>query len=75
MLLRQSSPAAWALMLLITIIAMSSVSFSSKNIQLAQFVILITVLLPRGKTVPAAVRRAPVRQPLPVRPVRAGSLP
>ena len=75
MLLRQSSPAAWALMLLITIIAMSSVSFSSKNIQLAQFVVLITVLLPRGKAAPAAVRSVPVRRPLPVRPVRAGSLP
>jgi hypothetical protein len=28
-------------------IAASSVSFSSKNIQLAQFIVLITVLLPR----------------------------
>jgi hypothetical protein len=35
-------------------IALSSVSFSSKSIQLAQFVILITLLLPR----------TPARQPL-----------
>jgi len=75
MLLRESSPAAWALMLLITIIAMSSVSFSSKNIQMAQFVILIAVLLPRGRAAPAAVRTAPVRQPVQARPVRARILP
>jgi hypothetical protein len=37
----------WAVVLLIVIIAASSVSFSSKNIQLTQFVILISVLLPR----------------------------
>ena len=46
-MLRRSSRAAWAIVLLIVIIAASSVSFSSKNIQLAQFVILITLLLPR----------------------------
>ncbi|MCA6115825.1 VpsF family polysaccharide biosynthesis protein [Bradyrhizobium sp. WSM 1738] len=46
-LLRRSHHAAWAIMVLIVIIAASSVSFSSKNIQLAQFVILISVLLPR----------------------------
>jgi len=46
-LLRRSSRAVWAIMLLIVVIAASSVSFSSKNIQLAQFVILISVLLPR----------------------------
>jgi hypothetical protein len=45
--LRRSHHAAWAIMVLIVIIAASSVSFSSKNIQLAQFVILISVLLPR----------------------------
>jgi hypothetical protein len=55
MLLRRSSPAAWALMLLITIIAMSSVSFSSKNIQLAQFVVMISVMLPRERTSAKAV--------------------
>jgi hypothetical protein len=46
-LLRRSSAAVWATVLLIIVIAASSVSFSSKNIQLAQFVILISVLLPR----------------------------
>jgi len=46
-MLRRSSPAAWVITLLILVIAASSVSFSSKNIQLAQFVILITLLLPR----------------------------
>jgi hypothetical protein len=45
----RSSPAVWAIILLIVIIAASSVSFSSKNIQLAQFVILITLLLPRER--------------------------
>jgi hypothetical protein len=47
-MLRRSSPAAWVINLLILTIALSSVSFSSKNIQLAQFVILITLLLPRS---------------------------
>jgi hypothetical protein len=58
-LLRRSSPAAWAIMLLIVIVAASSVSFSSKNIQLAQFVILISMLLPRERrrvTAPAQIR-------------------
>jgi hypothetical protein len=75
MLLRQSSPAAWAQMVLIAIIAASSVSFSSKNIQLAQFVILIGVLLPRDRVAPAAARAVPARpRPHVVRPLRAGSL-
>ncbi len=46
-IIRRSSRAVWAIVALIVIIAMSSVSFSSKNIQLAQFVILISLLLPR----------------------------
>ncbi len=46
-LMRRSSPAAWAVLLLILMIAASSVSFSSKNIQLAQLVLLIALLLPR----------------------------
>lgn len=46
-ILLRSHPAAWAVLLLITVIAASSVSFSSKNIQLAQFVALILLLLPR----------------------------
>jgi hypothetical protein len=62
-LLRRSYRAAWATLVLIIVIAASSVSFSSKNIQLAQFVILISVLLPREQrhvTVSAQVR-APIR--------------
>jgi hypothetical protein len=46
-LLRRSNRAVWAVVVLIVVIAASSVSFSSKNIQLAQFVILIALLLPR----------------------------
>lgn len=46
-ILRRSHRAALVVTLLTLVIAASSVSFSSKNIQLYQFVILITVLLPR----------------------------
>jgi hypothetical protein len=53
-ILRRASGAAWAIVLLIVIVAASSVSFSSKNIQLAQFVLLITLLLPRERRVAAA---------------------
>ena len=61
-LLRRSSAAVWAIVLLIIVIAASSVSFSSKNIQLAQFVILISILLPREQRRIAASPqvRAPV---------------
>ena len=48
-MLQRASAAAWAIMPLIMVIAVSSVSFSSKNIQLAQFVLLITLLLPRDR--------------------------
>jgi len=48
-ILQRASGAAWAIILLIVVIAASSVSFSSKNIQLAQFVALITLLLPRER--------------------------
>jgi hypothetical protein len=68
-LLRRSSPVAWAIVVLIVIIAASSVSFSSKNIQLAQFVILISVLLPRDPRRVAAP--APVRPPVRYRSVPA----
>jgi hypothetical protein len=68
-LLRRSRPVAWAIMVLIVIIAASSVSFSSKNIQLAQFVILISVLLPRDPRRVAAP--APVRPPVRYRSVPA----
>jgi len=46
-IIKRSVPAIWAIILLILMIAASSVSFSSKNIQLAQFIILITLLLPK----------------------------
>lgn len=46
-IIKRSTPAIWAIILLILMIAASSVSFSSKNIQLAQFIILITLLLPK----------------------------
>ncbi len=52
-ILRRATSAAWAIVLLILIIAASSVSFSSKNIQLAQFVLLITLLLPRERRIAA----------------------
>jgi hypothetical protein len=46
-LLRRSASGAYAIVLLILVIAASSVSFSSKNIQLAQFIVLVALLLPR----------------------------
>ena len=67
--IRRSDNAAWALMLLIAVIAASSVSFSSKNIQLAQFVILISLLLPREQ--PRLAARAPVAARSRYRPVPA----
>ena len=79
MLLRRSSPAAWALMVLIAAIAASSVSFSSKTVQLAQFVLLITVLLPRGVPTPTLAsqssNRQLIRPSLRATAARAGSLP
>jgi hypothetical protein len=65
-ILQRSSRAAWAIVLLVVIVAASSVSFSSKNIQLAQFVLLITLLLPRERRIAAPTglgspgRRGPV---------------
>jgi hypothetical protein len=52
-ILRRASGAAWAIVLLVVVVAASSVSFSSKNIQLAQFVLLITLLLPRQPRIAA----------------------
>ena len=46
-LTRRSDRGVWAIYLLMLMIAASSVSFSSKNIQLAQFIALITLLLPK----------------------------
>jgi hypothetical protein len=50
-ILRRASGAAWAIVLLVLVVAASSVSFSSKNIQLAQFILLITLLLPRDRQI------------------------
>jgi len=63
--LRRSHPAAWALVLFIVVVAASSVSFSSKNTYLAQYVALIAILLPRAKTETAGSH---------VRPMRAGHI-
>lgn len=63
--LRQSAPAAIALVVLMTVIAASSVSFSSKNLQLTQFIILMIVLLPKA---PAAKQVSPDPQRLRTRP-------
>ena len=66
-ILRRSSRAAWATMLLILMIAASSVSFSSKNIQLAQFIVLITLLLPRElQRSSAATGPTPHARPRPI---------
>ncbi len=64
-ILRRASPAAWAVALLILMIAASSVSFSSKNIQLAQFVVLIALLLPRERPQAAGANDPPRRRPAP----------
>jgi hypothetical protein len=61
-LTRRSDRGVWAIYFLMLMIAASSVSFSSKNIQLAQFVVLITLLLPKQR------QRAENRQFCPVRP-------
>jgi hypothetical protein len=66
-ILQRASGAAWAIVLLVLVIAASSVSFSSKNIQLAQFVLLITLLLPRERRIAAHARLGARdgRRPLP----------
>ena len=56
---RSSTAPCGPSMVLIAVIAASSVSFSSKNIQLAQFVILISLLLPREQPRVAAPRASP----------------
>ncbi len=48
-ILKRAAGAARLILLLVIIVAASSVSFSSKNIQLAQFAVLITLLLPRQR--------------------------
>lgn len=62
-IMRRASPAAWAIVLLILTIAASSVSFSSKNIQLAQLVVLIALLLPREPLRPGGATYRPYRRP------------
>ena len=66
--IRRSNNAVWAIVLLIGVIAASSVSFSSKNIQLAQFIILISLLLPRSQprlAVPAPLAARGGYRPIP----------
>jgi hypothetical protein len=66
-ILRRASGAAWAIVLLVVVVAASSVSFSSKNIQLAQFILLITLLLPRERRIapPAGAGSRCGRHPTP----------
>jgi hypothetical protein len=56
---RRASGAVWAIILLMLVIAASSVSFSSKNIQLSEFILLITLLLPRDPPTVASPRLDP----------------
>ncbi len=65
-ILRRAGGAAWAIVLLVIVVAASSVSFSSKNIQLAQFVLLITLLLPRERRIaaPASAGTGSGRRPM-----------
>ncbi|MEH2512887.1 hypothetical protein V1291_004241 [Nitrobacteraceae bacterium AZCC 1564] len=66
-IIKRSVPTIWAIILLILMIAASSVSFSSKNIQLAQFIILITLLLPKEQAFtirPTQLRSAPKLAPV-----------
>jgi hypothetical protein len=69
-ILQRASRAAWAIVLLIVVIAASSVSFSSKNIQLAEFVLLITLLLPRERRIaaPSGLGSRGRHRPIPVYP-------
>jgi hypothetical protein len=61
-MLRRSNSGAYAIVLLILVIAASSVSFSSKNIQLAQFIALVTLLLPREASIAAVASHHPPRK-------------
>lgn len=61
-ILKRANPATWAILLLIVVIAASSVSFSSKNIQLAQFIMIITLLLPKDAP-PATPTQHSTRRP------------
>lgn len=70
-----SNRAVIAQMVLITVIAASSVSFSSKNIQLAQFVVLIALLLPieRARIARTTPMNSPYGSRLHARPMFTGS--
>jgi O-antigen ligase len=61
-ILKRAAPSAWASVLFLVIVAASSVSFSSKNIILAAYVVLIVLMLPRPAPQPRMVRA-----PLPAR--------
>jgi hypothetical protein len=66
--IHRSSGTVWAVILLIVVIAASSVSFSSKNIQLSQFVMLISLLLPRERrslAAPARLATRSIYRPIP----------
>ena len=65
-ILRRASSAAWAVVLLVFVVAASSVSFSSKNIQLAQFILLITLLLPRDRRIAPPLDRPSGRERAPM---------
>jgi hypothetical protein len=73
-MLRRANSAAWAVVLLVFIVAASSVSFSSKNIQLAQFILLITLLLPRERRIaaPLGLASRDGRASAPAVPLRSG---
>lgn len=62
-IMKRATSAAWLILLLIIIVAASSVSFSSKNIQLAQFAVMITLLLPRERVIARVLR--PQNRPRP----------
>lgn len=68
-ILRRASRAAWAIVVLILVVAASSVSFSSKSIQLVQFIFVITLLLPRERrpgAAPTSLGSYGTRRPVPV---------
>jgi hypothetical protein len=65
-IMKHASRTAWAIVLLVLMIAASSVSFSSKNIQLAQFIVLITLLLPNESRVSAEHRPHPHARQRPI---------
>ena len=55
-ILKRAAPGARVAVLFLVIVAASSVSFSSKNIILAAYVVLIVLMLPRESAQPRMVR-------------------